>query len=66
MKLSAVTQEITVSPLKGSGTPCAAVARVLQVSHSVPGLLGGFLQRRGVLQNQGRRLPAMPVSLDKE
>jgi hypothetical protein len=43
VKLSAVTQMITVSPQKGSQTPCAAVAQVLQVSHSVPGLLGGFL-----------------------
>ena len=57
---------ITVSLRKGSGTPCAAVAQVLRVSHSVPGLPDGFLRRTGVLQNQGQQLPVVAVALHKE
>lgn len=46
---------ITVPLQRGSETPCAAAAQVLQASYSVPALLDDFLWRTAVLQNQGQQ-----------
>jgi hypothetical protein len=66
VELFKVVQVIIVSLQKGSQTPCAAAARVLRAFYSVPELLGGFLWRTAVLQNQGQQQSVVAVASDKE
>lgn len=66
MKLSIVVQVITVSLQKETETPYAIAAQVLQASHSVSRLPGGFQWRTNVERNQGRQQSAVAVMSDKE